>query len=163
MIWMMKSETFYSGMLVNPMSDKPTPFIEFYTDGSSRGKNGASYSFICIKNGEIVFTKSEILPNNTTSGEAEYIAILKAIRYAKNKKFKNIIVNTDSESIAWQMNGNARVKAKSIKRHYFAIKNISDKIGVTFNHVPRNNIYTGLTDGLCDLDMDFSKRCYRKY
>jgi len=142
--------------------ERKQPFIEFYTDGASRGKNGASYSFVCIKNGEMIFTKSEALPNNTSSGEAEYIAILKAIKYARNKKFKNIIVNTDSDSIAAQMNGEARVKSKNIKNYYFTIKGMAEHIGVVFNYVPRNNVYTDLADGFCDMCLDNDKRGYRK-
>ena len=138
------------------------PFIEFYTDGASRGKNGSSYRFVCIKNGEVIYTKTESLPNNTSSGAAEYIAILKALKYARNKKFKSIIVNSDSESIVEQLNGRARVKSKNIKTHYNTIKYLMNNMNVTFNHVPRNNTYTAFTDGLCDLHMEYSKYSYRK-
>ena len=143
------------------MNEKP--YIEFFTDGAARGKNGSSYSFVCLKNGEMIWNRSEELPNKTSSCEAEYIAVISAMKYARNKKFKNVIINTDSESIVEQMNGRSKVKSKSSKPHFRTVKHLNKFVNAEFRHVPRCNVYTGFVDGLCDCTLESTKYNNRKY
>lgn len=158
MIWVKRWKEKRSGMIMT----EPIPFIEFYTDGASRGKYGSSYSFVCIKNGEVVDMVSEQLPIGVTSGEAEYIAIEEAVKYAVDNGVSNAMINTDSESIVEQMYGRAKVKSKQVKNHHKNIKELINGRNIQFNHAGRNNVYIGLTDGLCDREVGSRKRSYRK-
>ncbi|MFH0887614.1 MAG: ribonuclease HI family protein [Planctomycetota bacterium] len=103
-----------------PFSEGVKRHIEIYTDGASRGNPGPSAIGIFIKDGSgrEIIKKGEYL-GETTNNVAEYTAVIRGLKYLLNKKlFKitniEVIVNTDSELLVNQLNGNYRIKSQNL-------------------------------------------------
>lgn len=90
--------------------------LKIYTDGACRGNPGPSsvgVSFSTLENQEIAFISEYI--GETTNNVAEYTALLKALKKAKEEGVENIWVCTDSELMVKQLKGEYKVKADHIR------------------------------------------------
>src|SRR5207302_4379199 len=84
-----------------PMSDTWTIF----TDGGSRGNPGpAAYAYVIKRPGQADLEEKCYL-GHTTNNIAEYSGFVKALEHAKELGGKKLIVNSDSELMVKQMNG----------------------------------------------------------
>ena len=109
-----------------------------YTDGGSRGNPGPAASGWVV--GGLSFGK---YLGVTTNNDAEYQAIIEALRTAKEllggkAPATRLEVRMDSELACKQLNGLYKVKNPRIKEHYAAIKELVPEFaGVRFVHVYR--------------------------
>jgi ribonuclease HI len=89
--------------------------LVIYVDGASRGNPGKSGIGIGImdKNGNLVEEVSQYI-GETTNNVAEYRALLLALEKAKGYLPGELIIRTDSELMARQLNSIYRVKGKTI-------------------------------------------------
>jgi ribonuclease HI len=93
--------------------------VKIYTDGASRGNPGPAsigVSFNTIEDEEF-FTLSEAIGDNTNN-YAEYFAMVRALRTAKENKVDNVWVRTDSEFMVKQLKGEYKIKSEKIKPLY---------------------------------------------
>jgi ribonuclease HI len=113
--------------------------VKIFTDGASRGNPGpASYGiYIKINPEESLGLKGTL--GIQTNNFAEYTAVLEALRWMVQNKFKDAELNSDSELLIKQMRGEYKVKSEVIKPlHEEAHKIIkSNNLNVKFNHVRR--------------------------
>jgi ribonuclease HI len=133
--------------------------IVIYTDGASRKNPGESAS------GYSIFDSSErnllahdaIYNGIRTNNEAEYIAIISALkRVADDFGYKiSIRLYSDSELVVRQINGKYKVKEASLaKLHSEVIKIARLFDRCTFENVRRENIHIKEVDSLINRLLD---------
>jgi len=118
-------------------------------DGAYRGKDGgvASYGYLVKKDSETIREDYNILlDENATNNYAEYMAVIKGLRWIKESDlgFEKIIIKSDSQLVVKQVNGEWSVNSENLKDLY---KEVKDLIGyfeeknksVKIEHVGREN------------------------
>jgi len=87
-----------------------------YTDGASRGNPGpAAAAFILSDPAGTRLQAKAFFIGRTTNNVAEYTAIIKALRAAKEIGVKELTVFSDSELLVRQINGKYKVKSEQIR------------------------------------------------
>lgn len=115
--------------------------IIIYCDGGSRGNPGPAASGIYIPQLEKGYSK---FLGKTTNNEAEYQSVIFAFKKIKHliggekAEKTEIEIKTDSELIVKQLNGEYRIKEKSLIPFFIEIWNLKqDFYSVKFIHIPR--------------------------
>ncbi|PTD93578.1 ribonuclease H [archaeon SCG-AAA382B04] len=126
-----------------------------YTDGASRGNPGpASLGFVFTnKDEEILLRKAKFL-GNKTNNQAEYLAVLNAIKEVKKRYKKPITLYSDSNLLVNQLNDEWNVKDSELKKYYKKIKEEIKDLEIEIKHVPRDNKFTEIADSLCNKILD---------
>ena len=120
--------------------------IIIYTDGGSRGNPGKAAIGVvfCNEKEQIIKKFGEYLGDNLTNNDAEYQAIIFAL-----KKFKSVFgkaiaditeleIRADSELVVKQLNGDYRLTDPKIQQFFIEIWNLKfDFESVKFKHIPR--------------------------
>jgi len=110
-----------------------------YTDGGARGNPGPAALGVVIKtaDGETLEAFGEYL-GAQTNNYAEYMAILAALRRAKERGAETVEMRMDSELAVKQLKGEYRVKNPGLAVIYLKIHNeLIQFKKVTFHHVRR--------------------------
>ncbi len=136
------------------MSDE----LKVYTDGASRGNPGPASAAFIITDGEgtVLQERSEYL-GKKTNNQAEYTAVINALEMAKEYTDGDLQVNSDSNLLVKQLQGEWRVKSSNIKPLYRKVKRLTrffDK--VSFVHRNREHKMIGRADFLCNRKLDES-------
>jgi ribonuclease HI len=120
--------------------------IIIYTDGGSRGNpgSGAVGVVICDGKGKMLKEYGEYLGENITNNEAEYQAVIFALRkakalYGKEKvKTAEVEIRSDSELLVKQLNGRYKIMEPKIQLLFIAVWNLRIEFGrVDFVAIPR--------------------------
>lgn len=124
---------------------------EIYTDGASRGNPGISAVAFIIRseNALEIFSKSI---GRHTNNEAEYIALLEALKRAREKGIYNVKIFSDSELMVKQILGIYKVKSENLKQLNEELKMILNM----FKHyeiksISRENNYIKIADKICNI------------
>jgi ribonuclease HI len=117
-----------------------------YTDGGSRGNPGrAGVGFvICNEKGQELKKYGEFLGDKLTNNEAEYGAVIIALKKFKalfgGKLAENteIEVRADSEFLVKQLNGEYKIQDEKIQKLFIELWNLRlDFKTMKFKHIPR--------------------------
>ncbi len=117
-----------------------------YTDGGSRGNPGqAAVGFVIYNEREQELKKyGEYIGDNLTNNEAEYRAVIIALKKFKalfgSKLAENteVEVRSDSELMVMQLNGEYKIMDEKIQRFFIEIWNLKlDFKHVKFKKIPR--------------------------
>ena len=120
--------------------------IIIYTDGGSRGNPGPAAVGIvfCSERGEVIKKYSEYLGESLTNNEAEYQAVVLALKKFKalfGKKLAQkteIEIRSDSELLIKQLLGEYKILEPKIQSLFITIWNLkTDYKRVKFTLVPR--------------------------
>src|SRR3990167_3361375 len=120
--------------------------IIIYTDGGSRGNPGKAAIGVvfCNEKGEVIKRFGEYLGDNLTNNDAEYQAVIFALKKFKalfGKKMAEVAeveVRSDSELLVNQMNGKYKLENEKIQKFFIEIWNLKlDFKGVKFKAIPR--------------------------
>jgi ribonuclease HI len=120
--------------------------IIIYTDGGSRGNPGKAAIGVvfCNEKDQPIKKFGEYLGDNLTNNDAEYSAVIFAL-----KKFKalfgkaiaeksDVEVRADSELVVKQLNGEYKLENEKIQKFFIEIWNLKmDFNSVKFKHIPR--------------------------
>jgi ribonuclease HI len=120
--------------------------IIIYTDGGSRGNPGKAAVGVvfCNEKEQIIKKYGEYLGDNLTNNDAEYQAVIFAL-----KKFKAVFgkaiaetsdveVRADSELVIKQLKGEYRLSDPKIQQFFIEIWNLKfDFKSIKFKHIPR--------------------------
>lgn len=120
--------------------------IIVYTDGGSRGNPGKAAIGVvfCNEKNQAIKKFGEYLGDNLTNNDAEYYAIIFAL-----KKFKSVFgkaisdisdveIRADSELVVKQLNGEYRLSDPKIQQFFIEIWNLKfDFKSVKFRHIAR--------------------------
>ncbi|OGZ44176.1 MAG: hypothetical protein A3J55_04200 [Candidatus Ryanbacteria bacterium RIFCSPHIGHO2_02_FULL_45_17b] len=117
-----------------------------YTDGGSRGNPGPAAFGYVIKNadGHVLKEHGETI-GKATNNEAEYQAVIAALRKAKqllgkeNLKRTHIEVRMDSELAVRQLSGVYKIENEKLQPLFIEMWNLRVELGgnVSFTHIPR--------------------------
>ncbi len=129
--------------------------ITIYTDAASRNNPGnAAYAFIFVQKSSIFFSFSKYL-GKKTNNEAEYEAVINALKEAKKQKFKEIKLFSDSELVIRQINGEYKVKQEHLKKK---VEEVKELVGffenISFANVSREHEFIQICDKMCNSVLD---------
>ena len=111
--------------------------IIIYTDGGSRGNPGKAAVGVvfCNEKGQTIKEYSEYLGDNLTNNEAEYSAVIFALKkfkllFSKElAKKSEIEVRSDSELIVKQLNAEYKIKDEKIQKLFLEVWNLKFDFG----------------------------------
>jgi len=120
--------------------------IEIYTDGGARGNPGPAALGVVIKKEGQTIKKYAKFIGEATNNEAEYEAVIFALKkvkllFGKNKaKNMEVKVHLDSELVVQQLNHRYKIKEESLQPLFIKVWNLMlDFEKVTFHHVRRKD------------------------
>ena len=125
-----------------------------YTDGGARGNPGPSGigAVILDDKKNLIAEISEYI-GETTNNQAEYRAVVAAIKKAKELGAMEIQFYLDSQLVVEQLNGNYKVKNKGLQPLFVSVYNDSLSFKkVTYSHIPREQ--NKEADKLANMAMD---------
>ena len=108
-------------------------------DGASKGNPGPAGIgiVICDESGTVLKSAGENI-GIRTNNFAEYSAFIRGLELAHEMGFDHVVVNTDSQLLAKQINGHYRVKSPDIMPLFDCALDLMGKFKtVRVNHVPR--------------------------
>jgi len=120
--------------------------ITIYTDGGSRGNPGKAAIGVVFYNekDQIIKKYGEYVGDNLTNNDAEYMAVIFALKKFKSLFGKSIAeiseveIRSDSELLVKQMNGEYKLSDEKIQKFFIEIWNLKiDFKNVKFKHIPR--------------------------
>jgi ribonuclease HI len=120
--------------------------IIVYTDGGSRGNPGKAGIGVvfCNEKEQVIKKFGEYIGDNLTNNDAEYQAIIFALKKFKSVFGKAIAKNSDvefrsdSELVVKQLNGEYRLTDPKIQQFFIEIWNLKfDFKSVKFKHISR--------------------------
>ena len=120
--------------------------ITIYTDGGSRGNPGLAAAGVvfCNEKGQIIKQYSEFLGDNLTNNEAEYQALIFALKKFKQlfgkelAKKSEIEVKSDSELMVKQLNAEYKILEPKIQQLFLEVWNLKFDFGfLKFKLIPR--------------------------
>ena len=118
------------------MQDK----LIFYIDGASQGNPGPSGIgvVVCDQDENVLDNINEYIGENTNN-IAEYNALIYALQEGLIRKANSVTINTDSELLVKQLNGDYKVKDENIRRLFKQSQRLLKGFKqVQINHVERN-------------------------
>jgi len=113
--------------------------LNVYTDGASRGNPGPASIGIVFKDeqGQIIWQQNKDI-GSATNNEAEYKALIYAMKHANRHHPKKIVFHSDSELIIRQMRGEFKIKNPGIQKLFLDAWNRKiDLVETEFVSVPR--------------------------
>jgi ribonuclease HI len=124
-----------------------------YTDGGSRGNPGpAAFAYVIKRPGQVVIEEYGFL-GETTNNIAEYTGLIRALEHAKELGGARLLINSDSELMVKQLNGQYKVKNEGLRPLYEK----ADALRRQFESVVIKHIYrdqNAHADALCNEAMD---------
>ena len=113
-----------------------------WIDGASRGNPGPAGIGVHIEDedGNVLKDISEYLGDDLTNNQAEYHALVKALKECKTLKADELEVRSDSQLLVRQMDGRYEVRSDNIRDLYTEASGLESSIdGVTYTHVDRES------------------------
>lgn len=110
-----------------------------YTDGGARNNPGPAGigAVLMDENRKIIFEISEYI-GEATNNQAEYKAVIAALKKAKELKAEELDFYLDSELVVKQLNREYRVKDKDLAPLFLQIHNLSMSFKkIIFKHIRR--------------------------
>lgn len=133
--------------------------IIIFTDGGARGNPGPAGAGAVIKLAGQEKNFSLFLGENRTNNEAEYEALILALKKTKTligkeaAKKARLICHGDSELMVRQLNHQYKIKEPAIQKLFLEVWNLAlDFSAVKFIHIPREK--NSQADKLANLAMD---------
>ncbi len=121
------------------MKDMSIKRVAINTDGAARGNPGPAAIGATIRDeqGRLIACLSRSI-GTTTNNQAEYMAIIAALQKAISLGARHADVNSDSELMVKQINGEYRVKNIALKPLYQRVKQLQGQLeGFSIAYIPR--------------------------
>lgn len=125
-------------------------------DGGSRGNPGpAASAFVASINDNAIHKESKFL-GITTNNDAEYSAVILALRWLKLQTLKvtEIFFVLDSELVARQINGIYKIKNAKLKERYLEIIDLIKTINLKINFQNVSREKNKIADALVNEELD---------
>ncbi len=130
--------------------------LMIFSDGGARGNPGpAAIAFtIQSENGKTIATGASCI-GVSTNNQAEYEALLAALKTAASLKAEKVTCHLDSELVVKQLSGEYRVRNKDLKELWKTVQEIKKKFSeIKFVNVPRTHSVIQEVDKLVNLTLD---------
>ncbi|MFA5406023.1 MAG: ribonuclease HI family protein [Candidatus Nanoarchaeia archaeon] len=126
-----------------------------YTDGASRGNPGYAAIGYRIENEQGLLEEHGEYVGVTTNNEAEYRAIVKALKSARKYAPSEVKCYSDSLLIISQIKGEWKVKHPQMRDYYENVKALEKEFKkISYTHVRRNNKGVSRCDELANEALD---------
>lgn len=132
--------------------------LNIYTDGASRGNPGHAAIGVVIQDdaSKLIKEISEYIGINTNN-YAEYQAVLRALKEAKNLNADAVALFSDSELICRQLTGKYKVKSNNIRPLFSEVISYASRLkSFSITHVRRE--YNTHADKLANMALDRQKK-----
>ncbi len=131
--------------------------LTIYTDGAARGNPGpAAYAYVIEQNGSPPIEAKGLL-GHTTNNVAEYTALVRVLEHAARLGARRLLINSDSELLVKQMNGEYQVKNEDLRALYNQARALARPFeAVTIRHVRREQ--NRRADELCNEALDGGRK-----
>ena len=119
--------------------DKSSKRLTIYVDGASRGNPGPAAVGAVIKEeqGATILKVSSFI-GRATNNQAEYSALIVALQEARKLGADQVYINTDSQLMSEQINGNYRVRNAHIRPLFEkALQLLTAFQYYSIDHIPR--------------------------
>lgn len=128
-----------------------------HTDGAARGNPGpAAYAYVIGRAGRPPIEAKGCL-GTATNNQAEYEALVRALKHAARLGVRAPVVHSDSELLVRQMNGEYRVKDPALRELYEQATALERGFeSLTVRHVRRES--NRRADELCNEALDEQRR-----
>ena len=125
-----------------------------YTDGGARGNPGpAGIGAVLYKEAQEKIAEISQYLGITTNNQAEYQALIEALKKAKDLGAKEVEVFMDSELVVKQLNREYKVKNKELAPLFLQVYNLSLSFSkISFSHIYREE--NVIADKLANKAMD---------
>ncbi len=134
--------------------------VIIYSDGASRGNPGRSaIAFqIMTKDGKLLKKNSRYI-GIRTNNQAEYEALISALRSASTLTDQKVTCYLDSEVIVNHLKGRYKVRNSELKTLWSKVQELKHGFSeITFTHVSRTNTHIKETDRLVNEALDMAKK-----
>ncbi len=113
--------------------------VAISADGASRGNPGPAAIGATIKDGQgKLLARISQRIGIATNNQAEYRALIAALKEALELGAKEVDIRLDSELVVKQLGGQYRVKNATLKPLFQAVKQLTERLeAFTITHVPR--------------------------
>jgi ribonuclease HI len=140
---------------MSKMSVKKGEILKIYTDGAARGNPGpAAIAFIFLYESKIIHKGVDYI-GYTTNNEAEYQAIINALKASKRFSRGYIQIFSDSNLVIQQINKKWKINKPHLSKLCSEVYQLSQSYEkVEFFQVGRNNSYIQKCDSLCNKRLD---------
>ncbi len=131
-----------------------------YSDGGARGNPGpAAIAFIALNGkGETLKADSRFIGVHTNN-QAEYEALLMALKFASDQQKQEVVCYLDSELVAKQLNGDYTVKNPALRQLWLKVCEFRKCfLKICFVNVPRSNPQIQRADELVNKMLDEQTR-----
>ncbi len=131
-----------------------------FSDGGARGNPGpAAIAFVAQnERGETLKEDSRFIGLHTNN-QAEYEALLMALKFAINEKAQEVVCYLDSELVAKQLNGEYTVKNHELQQLWRRVQELKGCFRkISFVNVPRSNPQIERADALVNKTLDEQSR-----
>ena len=128
--------------------------IIIFSDGGARGNPGPAGigAVLYDENKKIIAEISQYL-GETTNNQAEYKALIAALKEAKRLKAEELACYLDSELVVKQLNREYKIKNKDLAPLFLEVYNLSLSFKkISFTHIPREK--NTVADSLANKAMD---------
>ena len=114
--------------------------LKIYADGAARGNPGpAACAFVFVLNNQIIHSDVSFI-GTATNNQAEYQAIINALKAVTQFQPMHIQVYSDSNLVIQQINRKWRVNVPHLLKLYNQVYRLKEKFEkAEFSHVRRNN------------------------
>jgi ribonuclease HI len=111
---------------------------DIYFDGASSGNPGPSSVGVVIKYKENIIESFSKYIGFATNNQAEYIACIEALQFAKKCGYKRINIYSDSELLIKQLQGEYKIKNQTLYGYYREIMEIKEGFTrMNLQYIPR--------------------------
>lgn len=127
-----------------------------YSDGGARGNPGpAAAAYVATNEAGVTLKTDTRYLGIHTNNQAEYHALLMALKYALELKVPEIICHLDSELVAKQVRGQYAVKNAELQKLYTQVNDLLKGFTkVSFLNVPREHPKISQADALVNKTLD---------
>ncbi len=129
--------------------------LTIFTDGGSRGNPGNSaIGIVFLDNNKNIILKHKEFLGIGTNNQAEYKAIIKALKLAKQFNPKKLRFYSDSELVVKQLRREYKINNPELKLLNDEVSKLSKDYFCSFENVRRTNEFISIADSLVNKALD---------
>lgn len=130
--------------------------LKVYSDGASRGNPGPSaIAFMILTEDGRILKRSSKYVGVRTNNQAEYEALISALKSASKLSSREVVCYMDSELVVKHLNGEYQVKNSKLKTLWQKVNELKQRFQkVSFMYVPRTDSYIQKVDWLANQTLD---------
>ena len=131
-----------------------------FSDGGARGNPGpAAVAFIALNAEGVAVQADACYLGVRTNNQAEYEALLMALKFAAEYNAQEVVCHLDSELVAKQLNGEYTVKNLELQKLWRQVQELRENFKkISFVNVPRSNPCIARADALVNRTLDEQRR-----